>query len=85
MTKSDPNTIWLYNPNFPLSIVFAALYSIPMVIQLYQTVFHYKAYYFLVVLFGACLEVGGYVVRAVSIKNPASIVSNSSLYSTTPC
>jgi hypothetical protein len=74
MTNSDPNSIWLYNPNFPLSIVFAILYSIPFTIQFIQTLFIYKSYYFIPVLFGACLEVGGYIVRAVSIKNQSSIV-----------
>jgi hypothetical protein len=74
MTKSDPNSIWLYNAKVPLAIAIAVLYSVPMIIQLYQTLFRLKAYFFLLALFGVCLEVGGYVVRAVSIKNPDSIV-----------
>jgi hypothetical protein len=73
MANSD-DSIWLYDANFPLAIVGAIIYSIPTVIQFYQTVIQYKAYYFLVVLVGACLEVGGYAARAVSIKQKTEIV-----------
>ena len=72
--NDNPNSIWLYNPNFPLSIVAACLYAIPMLWQLWQTVFKYKSYYFIVVFCGACLEVGGYIARAVSIKFQEEIV-----------
>jgi hypothetical protein len=75
MGNPNPDSIWLYNPNFPLAIVGAVLYSIPMVIQLYLTVLKYKSYYFIPVLIGACLEVGGYIARAVSIKQQTEIVS----------
>lgn len=73
MAKSD-DSIWLYNANFPLAIASAVLYAIPMCIQFYQTIIQYKAYYFVVVLIGACLEVGGYIARAVSIKQSSEIV-----------
>lgn len=74
MTKSDPNSIWLYDPTFALAIVFAILYSIPMAIQFLQTITLYKSYYFIVVLVGVCLEVGGYAARAASIKQLDDIV-----------
>ena len=74
MTNSDPNSTWLYNPNFPLSLIFSIFYTIPMTIPSIQTFFLCKSYYFIAVLFGVCLEVGGYIVRAVSIKNQSSIV-----------
>lgn len=74
MTNSDPSSIYLYNPSLALSITYAVLYSIPFLIQFIQTVLLYKSYKFLVVLFGVALEVGGYVVRAVSIKHQDSIV-----------
>lgn len=75
MTNSDPNqSIWLSHPNFALTIVGAVLFSIPMIIQFIETIMIYKSYSFIVVLIGACLEVGGYIARAVSIKQPASIV-----------
>ena len=70
-----PDSIWLYNPNFPLAIVAAALYAVPMLIQFWQTVFRYKSYYFIVVFFGALLEVAGYTARAVSVKNYTEVVS----------
>jgi len=75
--NSHPNTIWLYDANFPLAIVAAVLYAIPMVYIFYQTCFKYKSYYFIVVFFGALLEFAGYVIRAISIKNYTSIVSPS--------
>ena len=67
-------SIWTYEPNFPLSIVAAALYLIPLVVQGYQTFIKYRSYYFWVVFFGALLEVGGYAARAVSIKHLDQIV-----------
>lgn len=73
--NSHPGTIWLYNANFPLSIVAAALYAIPMFIIFYQTCFKYRSYYFIVVFFGALLEFAGYIIRGISIKTYKSIVS----------
>lgn len=75
MAKSSENSIWLYQPSFPLAIVFAALYLIPMLWQLYLAVFKHKSCYFIVVTIGAALEVGGYIARAVSIKHDTEIVS----------
>lgn len=76
MAKENSDSIWLYSPSFALSIVAAVLYSIPMALQFWQTVIRYKAYYFIVVLVGACLEVGGYAARAISIKQSSQIVSS---------
>jgi hypothetical protein len=67
-------SIFLYNPTFALSIVFAVLYLIPLSIQSWQTILKYKAWYFVVVVIGAVLEVAGYIVRGVAIKNISSIV-----------
>ena len=74
MTQKDPNSIWLSNPSFSLTIVGAVLFTVPMVVQFIQTIILYKSYYFIVVFIGACLEVGGYIARAVSIKKPDTIV-----------
>ncbi|KAH8819843.1 RTA1 like protein-domain-containing protein [Xylogone sp. PMI_703] len=71
--SNSDNDIWLSNPNLPLTIIGAVLFSIPMVIQFIQTVLVYKSYHFIVVFIGACLEVGGYIARAVSIKQKDSI------------
>ena len=54
-----------------------------MVIQFWQTILKYKAYYFSVVLVGACLEVGGYAARAVSVKHQSQIVSLPQILATT--
>ena len=72
--EEHPDHIWLYNPSFVLAILAAVFYFIPAVIQLYQTLIKYKSYYFIALFIGAILEVVGYAVRAVSIKNPTSIV-----------
>ncbi len=68
------DSIWLYNPSFSLAVLVAVLYAIPMIIQFYQTVLRYRSWYFLPVLFGALLEVGGYSARAVSVSQPNQIV-----------
>ena len=71
---TQSSSIFLYNPTFALAIVFAVLYLIPLSIQFWQTILKYKAWYFVVVVTGAVLEVSGYVVRAVATKNLSSIV-----------
>ncbi len=73
-SNSNPDSIWLYNPSLALSIVFAVVYAVPLVLQTWQTLGKYKAYYFSVVIIGAAFEVGGYVSRAVSIKKQEDIV-----------
>jgi hypothetical protein len=82
--ETHPDSIWLYDPNFPLAIVATVLYAITMVVQFWQTVFKYKSYYFIVVFFGALLEVGGYAARVASIKDYTSIVSPQSPHEKTP-
>lgn len=72
--NNNSDSIWLYSPNFALTIVFALLYLIPTTIQFWQTFLKYKSWYFVAVFVGACLEVAGYIVRAVSVKNLSSIV-----------
>jgi hypothetical protein len=74
MAESD--SIWLYNPNFAVSIAFTLIYLIPTTIQFYQSILKYRAYYFSVVLVGAVLEVAGYAVRAAACKQQMSIVGD---------
>ncbi|KAL5350220.1 hypothetical protein ACLOAV_005258 [Pseudogymnoascus australis] len=62
-------SIWTYDPNYPVSIVFAVFYAIPLFVQGYQTFIRYRSYYFWVVFVGALLEVGGYAARTVAIKH----------------
>lgn len=67
-------SIWTYDPNYPVSIVFAVFYAIPLFVQGYQTFIRYRSYYFWVVFVGALLEVGGYAARTVAIKHLDQIV-----------
>lgn len=67
-------SIWTYDPNYPVSIVFGVFYAIPMFVQGYQTFIRYRSYYFWVVFVGAFLEVGGYAARTVAIKHLDQIV-----------
>jgi hypothetical protein len=67
-------SIWTYDPNYPVSIVFAVFYAIPLFVQTYQTFIRYRSYYFWVVFAGALLEVGGYAARTVAIKHLDQIV-----------
>src|ERR1700753_3380577 len=71
---SDPNSIYFYDPSFPLCIVAAVLYLIPAIILLYLTCVRYKSWYFICVPIGCFLETAGYIARAVSVKNVESIV-----------
>ena len=73
--NSNPDSIWLYDPSLALAIVFTVIYTLPLVWQIYLTVFRYRACYFSVVIVGAAFEVGGYISRAVSIKQEEQIVS----------
>ena len=74
MTKSDPNSIWPSDTHFPIAIVFACLYLIPLLIQFRLTILKHKTKYFIPVLIGAIFEFVGYISRAISIKFPDQIV-----------
>jgi hypothetical protein len=68
-------SIWTYNPSFALAIVVTIIYAIPTAILAWQTLIKYHSWFFLCVLIGSALEVGGYSVRAVSTKKLSDIVS----------
>ncbi|KAF2491019.1 RTA1 like protein [Lophium mytilinum] len=67
------DSIWLYTPSTALAIVVATLYLIPTSLLFYQTILKYRSWFFLCVLIGSCLEVGGYIARAVSTKQVTEI------------
>lgn len=67
-------SIWSYSPSFALAIVVAILYLIPTLVLAWQTLFKYRSWFFLCVLIGSAIEVGGYACRAVSAKQPREIV-----------
>lgn len=68
-------SIWLYSPSFALAIVVTIIYAVPTAILAWQTIIKYHSWFFLCVLIGSALEVGGYSVRAVSTKKLSDIVS----------
>lgn len=75
--SDNADSIWLYNPSFPLAIVATILYQIPTCVQFYLTVLRRhecRHRYFVCVLIGSSMEVAGYAIRAVSTKKQADIV-----------
>lgn len=74
MANDKFNSIWSYNPSIALAITVAILYLIPTCILFLQTVIRYRSYFFLCVVFGSALEVGGYIARAVSTRHVDEIV-----------
>ncbi|OCL14872.1 RTA1 like protein [Glonium stellatum] len=68
MANEKTNSIWLYSPSTALAIVVAILYLIPTCITFWQTVIRYRSYFFICVVLGSALEVGGYISRAVSTR-----------------
>jgi hypothetical protein len=75
MSKPNNDSIYFYNPSFPLTIVAAALYLIPTTILLYLTCYRYKTWYLICVPIGSAMEVAGYIARATSVKNVSAVVS----------
>jgi hypothetical protein len=73
MANND-DSIWLYSASTALAIVTAVIYLIPTVVLFWQTVFKYTSWFFLCVLAGSLLEVGGYIARAVSSRMVTEIV-----------
>lgn len=71
---SAPESIWAYDPNLPLAAASTGLYGILFGIITYQTVFRYRAWFFLAVVVGAAIEVIGYTMRVYSAKNQREIV-----------
>lgn len=68
-------SVWMYNPSFPLAVVGAVIYSIIFLAITYTTLIKYRAWYFVVVVVGAAIEVVAYITRAYSVKNPSELVS----------
>src|ERR1700679_3070442 len=77
MANNKSSSIWSYNPSIALAIAVAILYLIPTCILFWQTVMRYRSYFFLCVVFGSALEVGGYIARAVSTRQVDEIVIDS--------
>lgn len=73
-------SIWLYSCSTALATVTAIIYLIPTIVLFWQTVFKYTSWFFLCVLIGSALEVGGYIARAVSSRRVTEIVRVSHEY-----
>ena len=68
------DSIWTYNASVTLAIVVAVIYLVPTLVLSWQTFIKYRSWFFLCVLIGSALEVGGYIARAVSAKHVSEIV-----------
>lgn len=68
-------SIWAYNPNFPLAVTGTILYGFVFLVIGYQTIFQYRSWFFLTVVLGAAIEVAGYGLRAYSTQNQLEVVS----------
>ncbi|KAF2740860.1 RTM1-like protein [Polyplosphaeria fusca] len=66
-------SIWTYNPSFALAVVVGIIYFVPAAVLTWQTFIKYRSWFFLCVLIGSVLEVGGYIARAVSTKRLSDI------------
>lgn len=80
MAGGKGESIWLYSASFVLAVNVAVIYLVPTLVLLWQTLIKYRSWFFLCVLIGSALEVGGYAMRAVSAKRPSEIVGPSSLH-----
>ena len=75
MSDEPITSIWQYEPSYPLAIAGTVLYGILFLIIGYQTLFCYRAWFFIPVVIGAAIEVIGYAMRAYSTQNQMEIVS----------
>ncbi|KAM5348780.1 hypothetical protein ACJ41O_008603 [Fusarium nematophilum] len=70
---ADSESIWMYSPSFPLAVIGTIVYSIIFFAIFYLTVIRYRAWFFLVVVIGALIEVAAYILRCYSVKNQSEI------------
>lgn len=83
--KTDPNSIYFYNPSLAASILFTLLYIFPFFYHFYLTVIaarqsgtgastkYRKTGYFVPLLIGAGFEIAGYALRCASVEQTDSI------------
>ncbi|KAF9775577.1 hypothetical protein IL306_006318 [Fusarium sp. DS 682] len=70
---ADQESIWMYDPSFPLAVVGAVVYSLIFLVIAYLTLIKYRAWYFIVVVIGSAIEVAAYNLRIHSIQNQSEI------------
>ncbi|ATY59599.1 RTA1 domain [Cordyceps militaris] len=71
---SNNDSIWVYNPSFPLAVVGCVIYSLLFVATTYTTWVKHRAWFFSAVVVGAAVEVAGYACRVYSAKNQAVLI-----------
>jgi hypothetical protein len=72
---ADQESIWMYDPSFPLAVIGAVVYGITFLVLAYLTLIKYRAWFFIVVVVGSAIEVAAYNLRVYSAKNQSEIVS----------
>ncbi|GKU02658.1 rtm1 [Fusarium langsethiae] len=70
---ADQQSIWMYNPSFPLAIIVTVIYSTIFLVLAYQTLIKYRAWFLIVVVVGSAIEVAAYNLRIYSIQNQSEI------------
>ncbi|RGP69352.1 hypothetical protein FSPOR_4741 [Fusarium sporotrichioides] len=70
---ADQQSIWMYNPSFPLAIIVTVIYSSIFLVLAYQTLIKYRAWFLIVVVVGSAIEVAAYNLRIYSIQNQSEI------------
>ncbi|KAF6523822.1 hypothetical protein HZS61_012321 [Fusarium oxysporum f. sp. conglutinans] len=69
----DQESIWMYDPSFPLAVVGTVVYGIIFLAIAYLTLIKYRAWYFIVVVIGSAIEVAAYSLRIHSVQNQSEI------------
>lgn len=74
INMQDQESIWMYDPSFPLAVVGTVVYGIIFLAIAYLTLIKYRAWYFIVVVIGSAIEVAAYNLRIHSVQNQSEIV-----------
>ncbi|EWG42071.1 hypothetical protein FVEG_15388 [Fusarium verticillioides 7600] len=69
----DQESIWMYDPSFPLAVIGTVVYGIIFLDIAYLTLIKYRAWYFIVVVIGSAIEVAAYSLRIHSVQNQSEI------------
>jgi hypothetical protein len=72
---ADQESIWMYDPSFPLAVIGTVVYGITFLVLAYLTLIKYRAWFFIVVVVGSAIEVAAYNLRVYSAKHQSEIVS----------
>lgn len=73
MSDLEEESVWVYEPNFPLAIIGTIVYSLLFFYITFQTI-RYRSWFFLTVVIGAGIDVVGYAMRVYAARNQTKIV-----------